>query len=107
MLRQISRYCIASADDPHGIGAVPRRGDSLHLLEEAALRAGDVGNLDHGAGMARRLEIGKASLRPADLAFMADLETGGDRTIVERLIIGAPVGHVLQSLAVLAQEIQI
>src|SRR5262245_5594079 len=107
-----SRRCAASdlpasADHAHGIGAIPVGGGRLHALEEAALGTADVGNLNHRAGMARRLEIGEASLRPADLAFMPDDKSGGDRTVVKRLVVGAPVGHVLQSLAMLAQEIEI
>src|SRR5262245_1256516 len=107
-----SRRCAASdlpasADHAHGIGAVPVGSGRLHALEKAALGAADVGDLDHRAGMARRLEIGEASLRPADLAFMTDDKTGRDRAVIERLIIGAPVGHVLQSLAMFSQEIEI
>src|SRR5262245_15272149 len=90
---------LALADHPDRIAAVPICGSRLHALEEAALGAADIGNLDHRTGMGRRLEIGKASLGAADLAFMADLEAGGDRAVVKRLVVGAPVRHMLHPLA--------
>jgi hypothetical protein len=77
------------------------------MPKEAPLTAADVGDLDHGSGMARRLEIGEPPLGAADLSLMADDETGGDGEVVERLMVARPLGHVLQALAVSSKKIQI
>ena len=77
------------------------------VVEEPALAAADVGNLDHCSGMARGFEIDEAALRAADLALVADGKTLREGAVVERLIIVRPPGHVLQTLAVVAQEIEI
>src|SRR6185503_14910303 len=89
----------APADFADRIGAVPTGRDLADMLEETPLAAADVGYFDNGAGMGLRIEIGKAALFAADLAFMSDLVAKRQRAVVEGLIVAGPVRHMLQALA--------
>src|SRR3954453_16204304 len=89
------------ADRPRAIPAQSRLPD---LLEEGPLGAADVGDLDHGAWMGLGVEIGKAPLVTADLALMADPIAERERPVVERLVVVAPVGHVLEAFVAGLEE---
>src|SRR5689334_7113945 len=90
------------ADRPR---AVPAQSRLLHPLEEWALGSADIGDLDDGARMRLCVEIGEASLVAADLAFVADPVAEPERLVVERLVIVAPVGHVLEAFVAGVQKL--
>src|SRR3954447_20182105 len=99
-----SSACADLADRPRAVPVGRRLPD---LLEERPLGAADVGDLDHGAWMGLGVEIGKASSVAADLALVADPVAEPERPVVERLVVVAPVGHVLEAFVAGLEEFPI
>ena len=103
MARQLSKLARPLTADR--IAAVPSGRCGTDCVEDAHPRGRGVRHLDHRAGMALIAEIDKAAART--IAFLANRVAGGQRSLLDLVIIRWPARPVLHALMPSGEEVAI